>query len=226
MTDAMHMKMSKIKFVWIPIVVLVAFCIWESTKEAVCRFPASKVFAISCVDYGPFIEWVPVKGAFLRDTIAHTHKVRVEIDRMYDGRVTTGMMATTRVKDSTYALVLACVHADVDGDRITVDMKFTDAIPSIRDNESLRLRLELSKPADAILVATGGFYYDTKGKWIYVINEGVAVKRDVQLGRKNSDYFEVIEGLKPGEHVISSSYEPFKGQDSVKLKSTSELKVL
>ena len=205
--NSSNMKMSKIKYVGIPIVMLMAFCIWLLTKKTVCRLPA-----ISSVQYGAFIEWIPVTGAFLRDTIPHSHQVRVQIDEIYAAKVTTGLKATTQVEDSTYLLELAHVYPDIDNGRITVDMNFTGAIPPTRADKSLRLRLELSKPADALLLPIGAFYFDTKGKWVFVIDKGVAVKRDIRLGRKNFEYFEVIEGLKPGEQVITSSYENFKSQ--------------
>jgi HlyD family secretion protein len=72
------------------------------------------------------------------------------------------------------------------------------------------LRIELGQSSEELLLAMGGFYKDTGGNWVFVVDGDRAVRRDIKLGRKmGSEYFEVLEGLKPGEKVITSSYENF-----------------
>ena len=95
--------------------------------------------------------------------------------------------------------------------RFPVDMNFVGEIPEgIRRGQSLRLRIELGQSSEELLLPVGGFYKDTGGNWVYVLDgEGRAVKRNVRLGRKNTEHFEVLEGLQPGDKVITSSYENF-----------------
>ena len=81
----------------------------------------------------------------------------------------------------------------------------------IRRGQSSPIRLELGKSAQATLLAVGGFFTDTGGNWVFVVDGtgSRAVKRNISLGRKNPEYFEVLEGLEPGDKVITSSYENF-----------------
>jgi len=90
-------------------------------------------------------------------------------------------------------------------------MQFVGAVPEVRRGQSLRIRLELGSSEEALLLATGGFFRDTGGNWVFVMNndESKAIKRDIRLGRKNPEHYEVLEGLEPGEKVITSSYENF-----------------
>ena len=91
-------------------------------------------------------------------------------------------------------------------------MDFEGETPTgIRRGQSLRLRIELGQSSEELLLPVGGFYKDTGGNWVFVVEAGgtKAVKRDIKLGRKSPDYFEVLEGLKPGDRVITSSYENF-----------------
>jgi HlyD family secretion protein len=90
-------------------------------------------------------------------------------------------------------------------------MDFEGQAPEgIRRGQSLRLRIELGMSSEELLLPVGGFYKDTGGNWVFVLdNNNQAVKRDIKLGRKSPDYFEVLEGLQPGDKVITSSYENF-----------------
>ena len=209
--------MSKIKYVGIPIVVVLTVCFWLFSREIRCRFPAANKVVVSAVEYGPFVEWIPLTGVFLLDTIPHMHDVRVHIDEMYLRRMAVGLKATTELEDSVYALELAYIYPDVVDGRITVDMNFVGLKPNKGARESLRLRLELSKPTNVLLLPVGDFYFDTGGEWVFVVRDGFAVRRNIRLGRKSFEYFEVLEGLKPGEQVITSSYQRFQDQQSVDL---------
>jgi len=91
-------------------------------------------------------------------------------------------------------------------------MNFVNETPQgIRRGLSLRMRIELGQSSEEVLLPVGGFYKDTGGNWVYVLEAdgNRAVKRNVKLGRKNTEHFEVLEGLKPGDRVITSSYENF-----------------
>jgi HlyD family secretion protein len=140
-----------------------------------------------------------------------SYKVRVPIDELYLPRIAVGLQATTTFNNKDYLLEIAYVYPTIVGGRFDVDMNFVGEPPSgIRRGQSLRLRIQLSQSSEELLLPVGGFYKDTGGNWVFVLEDGNrAVKRDVKLGRKNPEHFEVLEGLKPGDQVITSSYENF-----------------
>ena len=140
-----------------------------------------------------------------------SYKVRVPIDELYLPRISTGLHATTELAGKSYGLVITYKYPDVVAGRFEVDMDFEGAVPDgIRRGQSLRLRIELGLSSEELLLPVGGFYKDTGGNWVFVLdNNNQAVKRDIKLGRKSPDYFEVLEGLQPGDKVITSSYENF-----------------
>jgi len=154
--------------------------------------------------------------------IVGSFKVRVEIDEIYLPRIQTGLKATTTYNNKDYVLSITYVYPDVAaGGRFAVDMNFVgETPPGIRRGQSLRLRIELGQSSEELLLAVGGFYKDTGGNWVFVLEEGGnrAVKRNVKLGRKNTENFEVLEGLKPGDKVITSSYENFGNNEVLILK--------
>ncbi|MBT7577903.1 MAG: efflux transporter periplasmic adaptor subunit, partial [Candidatus Marinimicrobia bacterium] len=89
--------------------------------------------------------------------------------------------------------------------------------------QTLHMRLELGNSEQAILLRRGGFYQETGGQWVYVLDEGgeSASKREVKLGRQNQDYYEVLEGLEPGDRVITSSYRQFGDYEQLFFKNES-----
>ena len=100
-------------------------------------------------------------------------------------------------------------------------MEFTGSQPeSIKRGLSVRIRLELGNSAEALLLPMGGFYKDSGGNWVYLLDKSGnrAVKRDIRLGRKNSEYFEVMGGLEAGQQVITSSYDHFGDNEVLLLK--------
>jgi HlyD family secretion protein len=140
-----------------------------------------------------------------------SYKVRVPIDELYLPRISTGLHATTEFAGKSYGLVITYKYPDVVAGRFEVDMDFEGQVPDgIRRGMSLRLRIELGMSSEELLLPVGGFYKDTGGNWVFVLdNNNQAVKRDIKLGRKSPDYFEVLEGLQPGDKVVTSSYENF-----------------
>lgn len=144
--------------------------------------------------------------------VVGSYKVRVEIDEIYLPRITEGLKGTTSFANNDYELVITYVYPNVTNGRFPVDMNFVGETPQgIRRGLSLRLRIELGQSSEELLLPVGGFYKDTGGNWVYVLEAdgNRAVKRSVKLGRKNTEHFEVIEGLQPGDRVITSSYENF-----------------
>jgi HlyD family secretion protein len=141
-----------------------------------------------------------------------SYKVRVPIDELYLPKISVGLPATTDFAGKTYTLSIMYIYPTIQNGRFEVDMNFTGETPQgIRRGQSLRMRVELGQPSQELLLPIGGFYKDTGGNWVFILEgENKAVKREVKLGRKmGSEYFEVLEGLKPGDRVITSSYENF-----------------
>lgn len=144
--------------------------------------------------------------------IVGSYKVKVPIDELYLPRITTGLHATTTFNNKDYELEIMYIYPTILNGRFDVDMNFIgETPPGIRRGQSLRLRIELGQSSEELLLPVGGFYKDTGGNWVFVVEDGNrAVRRDIKLGRKmGSEYFEVLEGLEPGDKVITSSYENF-----------------
>jgi HlyD family secretion protein len=139
-------------------------------------------------------------------------KMRAEVDEHYISRVFPGLKSTFEFNGKTYALSIIKVYPEVKNGRFNVDMKFEKEMPEgIRRGQSSPIRLELGKSSSALLLPVGGFFSDTGGNWVYVVDKAGnrAVKRNISLGQKNPQYFEILEGLQEGEQVITSSYENF-----------------
>ena len=150
-----------------------------------------------------------------------SYKIRAQIDEFYIERVRMGQTATTQeLGGQEYALTVSRVYPEVQNGRFEVDLRFEDAQPqNIRRGQSIRLRLELGSPEEATLLARGGFYQSTGGNWAYVLSEDdTAVRRFIQLGRQNPNFFEVLEGLTPGDRVVTSSYETFGDADRLVMR--------
>ncbi len=140
-------------------------------------------------------------------------KMRVGIDEHYISRIFIGLKGEFDFNGTTHELAIAKIYPEVRDGRFEVDMAFVKkgAPEGIKRGQSSPIRLELGKSSDAVLLPVGGFFTDTGGNWVYVVdNTGKkAVRRSITLGRKNPEHFEVLEGLQPGEKVITSSYENF-----------------
>jgi HlyD family secretion protein len=148
-------------------------------------------------------------------------KVRAEIDEHYITRIETGKTGEFELAGETYKLIVKKIYPEVTEGRFEVDLNFEDKEPQgIRRGQTLHIRLELSDVSEAILLPRGGFYQTTGGNWVYVVDESgnFATKRKIRLNRYNPDVFEVMEGLKPGEKVITSSYESFGDMERLLLK--------
>jgi HlyD family secretion protein len=149
------------------------------------------------------------------------YKLRVDIDEHYISRVFAGLLGNCDVAGKTYQLKIKKVYTQVTNGRFQVDMEFADKVPDgIRRGQTLQVRLALSEETQAVLLPKGGFYQQTGGNWIFKLNENgtVAYKVDIQLGRQNPDYYEVLSGLKPGDKVVTSSYENYGNMQELILK--------
>ncbi|MDP1815971.1 MAG: efflux RND transporter periplasmic adaptor subunit [Leadbetterella sp.] len=139
-------------------------------------------------------------------------KMRSDIDEHYISRIFPGLRGSFEFNGRSHEIEIIKVYPEVKNGRFAVDMTFTGNSPDgIRRGQSSPVRLELGKAEKAVLIPVGGFFSDTGGNWIYVVDASgkKAVKRNISLGRKNPEYFEVLSGLKSGEKVITSGYENF-----------------
>ena len=149
------------------------------------------------------------------------YKVRVDIDEHYISRIMIGQMGETSFAGKDYQLKIRKIYTQVTNGRFQVDMEFVTTPPeSIRRGQTLQIRLALSDETQALLLPKGGFYQQTGGNWIFKVadNGSTAYKVDVQLGRQNPDYYEVLSGLKPGDKVVTSSYENYGQMQELVLK--------
>ena len=140
------------------------------------------------------------------------YKIEVLIDEHYIDRVNPGLTATFERQNETYGATIRKVYPEVRAGKFQADFKFSEEQPAnIRTGQTYYLNLQLGQPESAILIPRGTFYQKTGGKWIFVLSpEGdKAVKREIRIGRQNPQYYEVLEGLEPGEKVITSGYDNF-----------------
>lgn len=147
-------------------------------------------------------------------------KVEALLDEHYIDRVRTGLTATFVRDEKTYRLRIRKVYPEVRDGRFRIDMVFVGAHPDkIRSGQTYNLNLELGKSEQALLIPKGTFFQTTGGKWILVLDKNgeKAYRRPIRIGRQNPQYYEVTEGLEPGEEVITSGYEAFKNNEIVLL---------
>ena len=145
-----------------------------------------------------------------------TYKVEAQIDEHYIDRVVAGLEATFERQGETYSTVIRKVYPEVRDGKFKADFKFGGEQPdNIRAGQTYYLNLQLGQPEEAVIIPRGTFYQKTGGKWIYVVNKdgNKAVKREIRIGRQNPQYYEVLEGLEPGERVITSGYDTYGDSD-------------
>ncbi len=150
-----------------------------------------------------------------------SYKIEAQIDEHYIDRVAPGLEATFERQSEKYSSVIRKVYPEVRDGKFKADFRFEGQQPeNIRTGQTYYLNLQLGQSAEAILIPRGSFYQNTGGKWVYVLNaDGTkATKRSVRIGRQNPQYYEVIEGLAPGDKVIISSYDAFGDKDELIIK--------
>ena len=150
-----------------------------------------------------------------------SYKIEAQIDEHYIDRVTAGLEAIFERQNESFHAVIRKVYPEVREGKFKADFKFSGQQPdNIRTGQTYYMNLQLGLPEEAVLIPRGTFYQYTGGKWIYVLSpDGTkAMKREIKIGRQNPQYYEVEEGLQPGEKVIISNYETFKDNDVLILK--------
>lgn len=140
-------------------------------------------------------------------------KIEAQIDEHYIDRVKVGLTATFERNGMKYQLSVRKVYPEVRQGKFRTDLVFVGDRPeNIRSGQTYYLNLELGEPTQAVLLPRGTFFQTTGGNWIFVLDKSgnKAYRRTIRLGRQNPKYYEVEEGLDPGEQVITSGYEAFK----------------
>src|SRR5450759_1555782 len=152
-----------------------------------------------------------------------SYKVTAQIDEHYIDRVKTQLDATLDRQGNKFNLVVRRVYPEVRLGTFEIDMIFKDTMPdNIRTGQTYYTSLQLGQPKVSVLVPIGGFFQETGGQWIFVLDptEAFATRRNISIGRKNPKYYEVLEGLKAGEKVIVSGYETFGKNEKLILKKS------
>jgi HlyD family secretion protein len=175
----------------------------------VIRAPITGQLAMEKIEIGQSINGGERYGQI---DILDRFKVRVPIDELYLPRVGIGLKGTFTLSGNSYEVEVDKIYPTITNGRFEVDMVFTSEAPTgARRGQTVRIRLELGDSEQTLLLPTGGFYKDTGGNWVFVLNESgdKAFKREIRLGRKNPEFYEVLEGLEPGDRVVVSGYENF-----------------
>ncbi|GMN11476.1 efflux RND transporter periplasmic adaptor subunit [Croceitalea sp. MTPC9] len=149
------------------------------------------------------------------------YKIEADIDEHYIDRVKRDLVAVLERNGTEYPLRLRKVYPEVRNGRFRVDLVFTDAKPeTIRTGQSYNIKLQLGESSDALLLPKGSFFTSTGGQWIFVVAPGgdEALRRPIRVGKQNSRYYEVLEGLDAGEEVITSNYDSFGEAERIVLK--------
>ena len=144
-------------------------------------------------------------------------KVRARIPEHYVTRVSAGLHGTFTHGGREHTIEVFKIYPEVSNGEFDVDLRFVDVAPEgIRRGQTFQVRLQLSEDMEAVMLPRGPFFQDTGGQWVYVLDaEGSATKRDVKLGRQNPDMYEVLEGLQPGDRVVTSRYAQFNDADEL-----------
>jgi len=150
-----------------------------------------------------------------------SYKVRAEVAEHYIARVREGQIGEYEFNGNTYQLTVKTVYPQVTNGIFFIDLQFVTEQPKgIRRGQAVHVKLQLSDLSEALMVESGGFYSTTGGQWIFVVDktESYAVRRSIKIGRQNPLYYEILEGLKPGEKVVTSSYDNYGEIEKLKKK--------
>ncbi len=149
------------------------------------------------------------------------YKVEAQVDEHYIDRVHTGLSATFEQNGKKYQLRVRKVFPEVREGRFKIDFVFSGERPkNIRTGQTYYVDLQLGEAKKAVIIPKGTFYSVTGGSWIFVLDKDgrKAYRRKIRIGRQNPQYYEVLEGLEPGEKVIVSGYESYKDNEILVLE--------
>ncbi|SFR51457.1 HlyD family secretion protein [Robiginitalea myxolifaciens] len=144
--------------------------------------------------------------------------ILAQVDELYINSIETGTQGTATINGSDYSINVQRIIPTITSGNFQIELSFVDAIPeNLRKGQTSRVQLFLSEAQNSTVLPVGQFYNSTGGNWVYKINNGEAVKTQIQLGNKNADYHEVLNGLAAGDRVIISSYDRYKEFEKIKI---------
>lgn len=149
------------------------------------------------------------------------YKIEAQIDELYIDRIKAGLPAAFERQSVPYRLKVRKVYPEVRDGKFKTDFVFEGNRPdNIRTGQTYYINLELGQPTEAVLIPRGTFFQTTGGNWIFVLDPDgkKAYRRAIKIGRQNPQYYEVLDGLEPGEKVVVSSYEAFKENEVLVLE--------
>ena len=153
---------------------------------------------------------------------ADRFKLTAQVDEFYLGHVAVGQETLFNVDGRDYRAHVSKVYPQVTNGTFKADFYFDGATPSgIHVGQAIDLKVELGGSSRAVMLPNGPFYQETGGNWVFVVTPDgkSAIRRNVKLGRRNPDFVEVVEGLKPGEKVIVSGYDAYQKMDRIEFDS-------
>lgn len=153
--------------------------------------------------------------------VLSSYKVVAEVDEHYIDRVKLQLPAQISDTNNEHTLKVKKIFPEIRNGKFDVNLTFSSETPdNIRTGKTYHLELQLGAPKRCLVIPRGGYFNSTGGQWVYVIDKSgeFATKRNIKIGKQNPLYYEVLDGLMPGEQIISSSYEQFKNADKIKLK--------
>ena len=149
------------------------------------------------------------------------YKIEAMIDEHYIDRVKPGLSASFDRQGQQFALTVRKVYPEVREGKFRTDFVFTGERPdNIRTGQTYYINLELGQPTESLIIPKGTFFQSTGGNWVFVLDPDgkKAYRRQIKIGRQNPQYYEILEGLEPGERVIVSSYEAYKDNEVLVLE--------
>jgi len=149
------------------------------------------------------------------------YKLNVKIDEYYLGRIDLGQVATSENSREPHRLQISKIYPQVNNGQFEVDMLFDEMPARLRRGQTMQIKLTLGDPTPARMIPNGSYYQETGGNWIFVVSPdgGEAIRRSVVLGRRNTDFIEVLDGLDVGERVVTSPYTSYTDMDRLSLSA-------
>ena len=166
-------------------------------------------------------ESVAKGGSLGQIDVLNGFKVTARIDDHYVSRVVVGQACEFNLNSNPVALRIKKVFPNVENGMFEANLEFVDGIPTgVRRGQTIQVKIALSEPAEALQIRRGSFFNTTGGQWIYVYdqNKGSAYRKDIRIGRQNPSHYEVLEGLKEGEVVVTSEYRPYNEADELMIQ--------
>jgi len=189
----------------------------ERLDNLIVKAPLSGQLSFVSVILG---EQVPAGSSIGELKIIDQFKIQTLISEYYIDRITLGLPATVVYQDKKYPLKITKINPEVKDRQFEVDLVFTGEQPeNIRIGKTYRIQIELGQPEDALVIPKGNFFQTTGGQWIFKLNSSgdKALKTPISIGRQNPQQYEIINGLKPGDRVITTGYDNFGDAQEVVL---------